>query len=337
MRIERVTSAEWAEALPDTGTEVFHTPEALAVLEAHSSGELHRLVGYKGDRPVAMFPVFVRERRVGRAVLSPPPSMGVPRLGPLVMPASPKQRKREKLNQTFTETVLDELGADDSGTLLRVICPPEHTDPRPFDWAGFDVEPAFTYRLDTGGASTEDLLRETSRSLRRDVREARETDVTVTVERADSGAARAVHEATVARYEQQDREYSMNWPYVEAVTTALEEIDRCRVYVARADGEFLTGVTVLYSDQAAYFWQGGTRTTHQGVDINSLLHWRIVEDIVENPPRESVDTYDLMGANTERLCRYKSKFGGRLVQYYVVESSGAKMELAKRTYRLLSD
>lgn len=335
MRLEQVGPKAWTEALPDTGAEVFHTPEALAVLETHTPGELHRLVAYKGQRPVAMLPAFVQDRRVGRAILSPPPSMGVPRLGPLVMPASPKQRKREKLNRGFTEAVLEELEADASGTLLRVICPPTHADPRPFDWAGFEVTPRFTYKLETDGAGADELLGETSRSLRREIRDARETDVTVTAEGADTGAARAVHEATVSRYEEQDREYPMDWPYVGELVAALRAVDRCRVYAARENGEFLAGVTVLYSDEAAYFWQGGARTTHQGVEINSLLHWRIIEDLIENPPRESVSCYDLMGANTERLCRYKSKFGATLVPYYTVESGGPGMELAKRTYRLL--
>ncbi|MFC7137880.1 hypothetical protein ACFQRB_18380 [Halobaculum litoreum] len=50
----------------------------------------------------------------------------------------------------------------------------------------------------------------------------------------------------------------------------------------------------------------------------------------------SVDTYDLMGANTERICRYKSKFGADLVPYYTVESEGAGMKAAKTAYRLMS-
>jgi hypothetical protein len=42
-----------------------------------------------------------------------------------------------------------------------------------------------------------------------------------------------------------------------------------------------------------------------------------------------------MGANTERLCQYKSKFGADLVPYYVVESGGRTMDLAKKTYQAL--
>jgi hypothetical protein len=75
---------------------------------------------------------------------------------------------------------------------------------------------------------------------------------------------------------------------------------------------------------------------YENVSINNLLHWTILEDIATDDDLESVSKYDLVGANTERLCDYKSKFGGDLVPYYVVESAGTSMTIAKRTYQLLN-
>jgi hypothetical protein len=329
-----MTLAEWDRALPERGFEVFHRPSALEVLDSHTDADLRLFGGFKGDRPVALLPLFVSERAVGTAVLSPPPGMGVPRLGPLTMPASPKRRKREKVNHEFVETVLEELDVDRFDRLFRAICPPSYTDPRPFGWADLDVETAFTYRIDPDGRSADDLLGSFSKSLRREIRDARDLDLHVEVEVGE--AIRTVYEETRARYAEQDREFSLSWPYVRDLTDALAAEDRCRVYVARTgDDEFVGGITVLYSNDVAYFWQGGTRTIHEGVGVNGLLHWRVLRDLVEDPPRESVTGYDLMGANTERLCRYKSKFGGELVPYYVVESRGRPMAIAKRTYELL--
>lgn len=333
MRVEQLTADEWGQALPEGGFEAFHLPEALEVLTTHTDGEMQLFGGFKGDRPVALWPLFVKRRAVGTAVLSPPPGMGVPRLGPLTMPASPKRRKREKLNREFTAAVLEELDVERFGRLLRVICPLSYTDPRPFAWADLEVETAFTYTLETAGQSADDLLGSFSKSLRREIRDGRELDVSVDVE---PDAVRTIYEATRDRYREQGERFSLAWPYVRDLTDALAAEDRCRFYVARTpSGDFVGGITVLYSNDVAYFWQGGTRATHEGVGMNGLLHWRILRDIVEAPPVESVTGYDLMGANTERLCRYKSKFGGDLVPYYVVETGGRHMELAKRTYQLL--
>lgn len=331
MRVEQVELSEWEQALPNAGFEVFHTAEALEVLDRHAPGELQLYAGYNGDQPIALLPVFVQERSLGTAVLSPPPSMGIPRLGPILMPNSPKRRKQEKLNSEFTEAVLERVGVN-SLTLFRMICNTEYVDPRPYVWQHHDVDPSFTYMLDVESSSTDDIMAAFSKSLRREIRNARELDVDVTVEGLDG--ARDVYEDTRRRYDEQTESFPLDWEYVEDLVTALE--DRCRVYVARTpDGEFLSGITALYSNDIAYFWQGGTRATYENVSVNSLLHWRIIEDIAEHPPLDSVSNYDLMGANTERLCRYKSKFGADLVPYYVVESGGPHMTLAKKAYQMV--
>ena len=333
MDIEPISTADWESALPDRGFEPFHRASALTVLDDHTAGELDLWCGFNGDRPVALLPTLTREPRVGRAVLSPPPGLGVPRLGPLVMPASPKQRKREKLNREFVAAVCDRLTIDGRRTLFRATCSPTYTDPRPFDWEGLSVEPTFTYRLDTADRDLEAVRSAFSKSLRREIRDAEDLPVSVSREGVDG--ARAVFEATRERYADQERGFPMEWGYVRDLFTALEEF--ARVYVLRDDdSRFLTGITVLYSNDRAYFWQGGARTVHEGVSVNSLVHWHIVRDLVEDPPAESVTAYDLMGANTERLCRYKSKFGADLEPYYVVESDGKSMDVAKRAHSLLT-
>ena len=335
MQLERLSLSEWEDALPNRGFEPFHAPEALDVLDDHVGGDLVLLGAFKGDRPVALLPIFEQTKSVGRVLVSPPPGKSVSRLGPLLMPASPKRSKHEKLNREFADLVLEELDADESSTLLRMTGNTEFSDPRPYIWADYDVETLWTYRLDVGDRSPDSLLKDASKSLRREIGDARDLDVTVDREGIDG--ARAVFEETRKRYAEQGRTLPVSWPYVEDMVEAMLETDRARVYVARDDEDrFLTGITAMYSNDAAYFWQGGTRSIHEGVAINSLVHWTIVEDIAEDPPRESVDTYDLLGANTERLCKYKAKFGSELTPYYRVETGGVKMAAAKKAYELVA-
>lgn len=335
MRLDTLSLQEWGDALPSSGFEPFHAPAALGVLDEHADGDLQLYGAFKGDRPVGLFPALVRERSVGTAVLSPPPGFSIPQLGPLVMPASPKRRKREKVNTKFAEALVEELGVESSLTLFRTVCNTSFPDPRPYVWNDLDLETRFTYKLRIGDEDPEDLLSACSKSLRREIRDARDLDVTVEIEEREG--ARAVFERTAERYAEQDRGFSLTWPYVRDLTDAMTADDRCRTYVVRGpDGEFLTGVIALFSNDAAYYWLGGARTTHEGVSVNSLVHWRIVQDIAAGEPRESVHSYDLMGANTERLCRYKSKFGADLEPYYVVESGGPGMDVAKRAYNLVA-
>lgn len=331
MRIERLDFDEWERALPETGFEVFHTAKALSVLERHSASGLYLLGGYRGEQLVGMVPLFVRNAPGGvRVISSPPPAMSVPRLGPILQPTSPKRRKQEKVNREFTKGVLDTLDVDSPRTLLRMICPPEYIDPRPYRWAGCTVSPSFTYRLDIGDRSPDDLLKSFSQSLRREIRSGEELDLTIETAGVEGG--KRVFEETAARYGEQSQHFGVKWPYVQDVISSLHE--RCRVYIARdPDGEYLGGVIALFSNDAAYYWLGGTRANYENTSVNSLLHWRIIHDVAEDPPIDSVSEYDLVGANTERLCPYKAKFAPDLAPYYVVESGGVALDLAKETYQ----
>lgn len=342
--------------MPDAGFEVFHLPEALDVVARHADADLELLAGFEGERPVALLPVFVQRRPVGAAITSPPPGMGIPRLGPILMPPTPDPRERERVNREFTRAVLQQLGpgrrhdsrsagaetgtgqildrldVDAPLTLFRMECNPNYRDPRPYSWKDLDVEPGFTYLLDLRNRTAEDVLASFSRSLRREIRDGEDLDLTVETE--GLAGAREVFRATASRFAEQDEVFGPSWSYVRDLFEALDE--KARAYVARdADGEYLSGVTVLYSNDRAYFWQGGAKTIHEGTAINSLIHWRLIEDLFEDSPVESITHYDLMGANTERLSQYKAKFGGDLVPYYVVESSGAAMSVAKQAYRLV--
>jgi hypothetical protein len=334
MNVEAIGLDAWRDALPASDVEVFHDPDALEVLDAHADGELRLFAGYKGDNPVALLPVFIANKRVGRTILSPPPGLGVPRLGPVLDPNSPKQRKRERVNRRFAEGLFDHLDVSDRSTLFRMICPLSFSDPRPYGWNDLDVSTEFTYVVDLGGDDFEDVMGTFSRSLRREMRSLDDLDLTISTEGAD--AAVRVYDHLAGWYEEQGEPVPMSRSYVRELVRTLDD-DRCRVYVARTpDGDYLSGLVVLFSNDHAYYWSGGVRESYENVSVNTLLHRAVMEDIVEDPALDSVTGYDLVGANTERLCEYKAKFNGELVPYYVVESGGPEMALAKTAYSWLS-
>jgi hypothetical protein len=162
MRLKRLSLAEWDDALPDHGIEPLYAPEALEVLDDHTASDLQLFAGFNGDRPVALLPVFGRSTPLGRVLTSPPPGVGVSRLGPVLMPASPKRSKREKLNREFTDLVVDATRADSRATLLRMVCPTAYGDPRPYVWDDLDIETQWTYRLSVDDRTPDELLAEAS-------------------------------------------------------------------------------------------------------------------------------------------------------------------------------
>ncbi|WP_331234127.1 GNAT family N-acetyltransferase [Natronorarus salvus] len=333
MRIEELGFGEWEDALPRDGFDVFHTREALQVMNEHTSSDLHLLGGFKGQQRIGLAPIFVREHGVGRLVTSPPPGLGVGRLGTIVTPTSPKQRKIEEVTREFTERLIEATDASEKSTLFRMSCGTWCTDPRPFGWAGFNVIPSFTYRLNLESTTSDEVMSSFSRDRRKEARNRNESGIVIRINEK-SGAER-VYDSMIDRYEEQGLDVPLSKEFVLELVAGLGE--RARVYTAESeDGEFLSGMIILYSNDTAYNWKGGTKSskTRSGVSPNSLLHWQIIEDILTDPDLESILEYDLYTANDERLVRYKSSFGGNLVPYYTIESNGLPLKFAKGVYRM---
>lgn len=333
MNIEPISLSTWDDHLPNTGYQVFHQPEILPILEEHADGgDLRLYGGFKGEQLVGILPLFVKWGPLGiKIISSPPPGMHVPHLGPLVMPTSPKVRKRERVNQKFTEGVLEEIGID-SRSLVFIVCSPDYTDPRPYKWNNLAVDVSFTYNVPIDDKNPDELLRDFSKSRRREIRDAEDLDLTI--EEGDIDNARRIYQQTEERYAEQDEYFGLTWAFVRDVIVALD--DKCRIYVARdPDGAFLSGIIVLYSASTGSFWLGGVRTTYEDVSLNSLLHWAIIRDIAEDRELDSITKYDMVGAGEYRLSRFKSKFAPKLRPYYVIHSGGMKMRAAKSAYKLL--
>ncbi len=332
MEIERLELEEWGDALPSSGFEVFHDPDALAVLDAHTDAELRLYGAFKGQQAVGLLPAFVDQKPIGRTVFSPPVSLGVPRLGPIIAPNSPKRRKWERINAALAEGVLADIEADSRSTLFRMTCPVGYDDPRPYGWNDLSVDTEFTYVVDLEDcADVEDAMAGFSKSLRNEMRRYEDLDLEIDTEGID--AALRIYDDVVEQYAEYDDTAPMSRPFLRDLLSSLDD-ERWRVYVARTpDGEYLSGIVTLFSNDLAYYWQGGVTASYEHVSVNNLLHRVILEDLVTDPALESITGYDLVGANTERLCEYKGKFNGELRPYYVVESSGLEMSLAKSAYR----
>ncbi|ELY60730.1 GNAT family N-acetyltransferase [Natronolimnohabitans innermongolicus] len=332
MRIEELTLEEWEDEFPADGFGVFHRPEALQVLEEYWSGRLLLYGGYRGEQLVGLMPLFVRTIAGVTAVLSPPPGFSVPRLGPILLPASPKPHKRERTNREFVEQVLEKVGADDPLTLVGTVATPAYADPRPFRWHGFDVEPRFTYSIDLADRDIDDVMMSFSKDLRTEIRDAQELPLTVSV--ADVDAAAFVYDRYQDRFEEQGLSMPTSRDFAIDLVHALG--DHARVYVVEGpDGERLSGILVLYSDEVAYSWMGGTPAYYEGTSVNGLLEKHLMSDILTEPELESIVAYDLGNANKEQLVEQKSKYAPELVSHYELKS-GPLMSVAKRVYQELT-
>ena len=97
------------------------------------------------------------------------------------------------------------------------------------------------------------------------------------------------------------------------------------IKAVRDNKHLLTGIVLIKYKNKIQYWIGGIPPKEKYVGINELLHWNVIKRNLNT----NVTYYDLVGANTKHLCRYKSKFNPVLKVYYTVEKGNLKGNLLK--------
>jgi hypothetical protein len=305
----------------------FHRYEALDVCADHADADLHALVGYKGQEPVGLFPIFALRTGPMVTAMSPPPRLKIPYLGPILLFAgSPKRRRREKQHRRFLESCLDWLQRECAPRFTNVRTAVGYRDARPFHWHDFEVTPRYTYLVDlTPGP--EELLSRFSSDARRNVRA--EYDADVVVEQGGTDVIDRIVRHSTERHAQQDEDFPVTTAFVADLYRRLPD-GVVRPYQCLVDGEFATGVVDLEYAGRGHAWIGRAKSDC-GLPVNDLLDWGVFRDSMER----GVDDYDLVGANNERLSTYKSKFGPDLVPYYEVQRGPWALTMASKLYGYL--
>lgn len=306
----------------------FHRYGALEVFADASNADLYPLVGYKGEEPVGMLPVFGVHKGPMTAAFSPPPDLKVSYLGPALLNFSKlKRRKAERRHVRFVESCVDVIDSELGPKYTHVRAGPWYDDPRPFVWNDFEAEQAYTYVVDLSVGS-DDLFQQFSGDARQNIRDGTD-DVDAGIRVGGTEAVREIISQVEARHDEQGKPYLLTSETVVALYETLGD-DVVRPYVCTVDGEFAGGIVTLEGDATIYRWQGGAKPDRD-VPVNDRLDWHIMQDAIER----GLEYYDLVGANNRRLCGYKAKFAPDLQPYYTVQAGTRSMNLISGLYKQL--
>ncbi|MFC3960260.1 GNAT family N-acetyltransferase [Halovivax cerinus] len=334
---------------------LFHEYDALRTLAEYAGARLHPLVGFKGQEPVGVFPVFAIRKGPVMTAFSPPPDLRVPALGPATLNLGKlKQRKREKRRERFVDGCLEWIDDELGPRYTHVRTGPAYSDVRSFKWAAYDVTPEFTYHVDLS-ADEDDLLSRFSSDARRNVTntpaDAYEivdgasdrlvsgsdgvddgTDGAPALSAADTDGATAIRRIVAQvreRYHSQGVDFDVPADFV---VDLHERADRgaVRPYVCRVDGGFVGGILAVEYGDTIGRWMGGVRTDRDvDVPVNDLLDWAVMRDARDR----GLATYDLVGGETRRINRYKAKFDPSLRTAYSMERGSWGMQTLAHLYQ----
>lgn len=305
----------------------FHLRESVEAMAAHTNTDLHPLVGFKGQEPVGLFPLFEARRAGVSTLFSPPADLHVPYLGPALLNMEKlKQRKAERRHERFVDGCLEWVEEHVDPKYVQLRTDGRYRDLRPIMWNGFDVEPGYTYVVDLS-VGEEALMSEFSSDARSNIRGADDADYTV--EEGGLSAIRRIVGQVRDRYQAQDEFYGLTPAFVADLYRRTPE-GTVRPYTCTADGEFLGGMVALELGDTIYRWQGGAKHDAD-LPVNDLVDWAIMRDAIDR----GVDDYDLVGADTPRLNGYKAKFGPDIREFHNATRSNPVMDLAAELYRRL--
>ncbi|NEU56517.1 GNAT family N-acetyltransferase [Halorussus sp. MSC15.2] len=302
---------------------VFHYRGSLSTQADHADARVHPLVGYKGQEPVGLLPVFETRKGGMTTAFSPAPSLWVSYLGPaLLNHRKLKRRKRERRNRRFVEGCLDWVERELGPKYVNVRTAPSYRDVRPFEWRDFDIDVRHTYSVDLTPGE-EDVLMSFSSDARNNIR----TEGDYRVYEGGRDEIRTIISQVRDRHDEQGESYGVTPAFVTDLYEKLPE-GTVRPYACEIDGEVAGGMVVLESGDTAYRWQGGAKHDRD-LPVNDLVDWAVMTDAMDR----GVENYDLVGANEQRLCGYKAKFGPRLRSYYTMEKGSRVTNALSSVYK----
>jgi hypothetical protein len=311
------------------GTNLFHQSDALDVQAEYTNATLYRFAGFKGQETVGLFPVFEIAKGPVSTAFSPPPEIRVPYLGPAVLNMDKlKQRKRERRLKRFLDGCMEMIEDEIGPKYTHVRTDSRYEDLRPFIWNDHDVTPDYTYLVDLEDGADAVKSRFSS-DARSNIRDGEDADFVI--EERGHNEIEQILEQVRNRYEAQDVSFHLSTPFVTDLFDRLPD-GQLRPYTLYVDGTFVGGMLVLDDGERVYRWQGGVRTDAD-VDIatNDLLDWRVMRDAMERDR----SYYDLVGADSPRINRYKAKFGPELEAYHSIENGTPVMNKMAHLYRKL--
>ncbi len=295
---------------------IFHTWEWLEVAEKYSMMKLYPLIGYRGTTPIAAFPFFVKKIGLFNFVFSPPPRLIMPFLGPVIIDYDNlKQNKKETIYHSF---VRDSVNLINSlrPMYATIITPPNLIDARQFLWCGFKAKPIYNYFFDIS-MGKEYLWKRLKKARRKNItKTAKEFEFRVG-NRKDFDF---VINGVFTRIQEQNIKPKLNREYLNAIRRQFSR--NLQVHLVLRNGENVAGLINLTHNDTVYSWLGNFKKSIKGYAPNDLLLWRTIEYYVER----GYTRFFEIGANTQRLLRFKSGFNPDLVLNFIFTKANPLVE-----------
>lgn len=289
---------------------LFHKWGFLKTIEKHTGYTLLPYGMYSDDKLICIFPAFLRANYGLNVVLSPPPRTGVPYMGFALgsdhdeLTQNGKEVRLREIVKLITEK-LEEI----SPAYVSFQLTPFLDDIREFKWNDYSVDPLFTYYLPTD-ALLDDIFSGFSRSTRNLLNKIRKNKFNM--EMKESNDIALFSDMLSKRYEEQGIRFPItNMDYLTDLLRLYPDNIKL-YYVYDENGNIIGSSIVIIFKDKVISWLG-TPKPDVDLPVNELLFWELVKIA-----KETGRMFEIGGADTQRLCSFKSRFNPSLETNYRV-------------------
>jgi hypothetical protein len=330
---EPVDQAVWENFIEESpGGMLFHKWDFLKVTEKYTNHKLLPLAVFDHQKIICLLPLFCRNIYGFKVILSPPPRTCTPYLGPVMLPEFYRlsQTMREEYAKKAVNGLINAITSF-SPHYISITCVPGFSDMRPFKWGQFHIDSLYTYEIDLRRPLTEiwdNVQPRTRKYIRKYI-----DRITLRQVRTKKDL-KLFFAAEVDRYKSQGLVPPLiSASYLEDLSRVFDKNIRLYLIEDMVNGDLLGIWSVVLYKGRYITWVGGVRPSHDSAiqHVNEATYWLTMKSAKE----EGCCTYVMEGANTPRLCLFKSKFNPRLVSYFRAYKSSALGSIGEWFYRMV--
>jgi hypothetical protein len=282
----------------------------LKIIEKHSGYTLlpYGIFDDRTTELLSIFPLFYYKKWGMKFVFSQPPRSLIPYMGFLMNPGYHALRQRDK------ETMLNQVAVGITRE-IEALAPnytyisfsPHVQDIRPFLWKGFDPQVQYTYTFDVT-LPLETLWNAFSKSTKKEIRGAEKHQI-VLQETTDTTTFLSIMKE---RYHQQGLKFPLyGLDYLNDILTQFPR--NLKMFFLYDNDAVINLGTYFDYNSRKLLWIGGV-SIDKTIPSNEFLLW----ETIKKSKAEGIKILDFGGADTERLCFFKSKFNPSLESSFSV-------------------
>lgn len=285
-----------------------------------------RVVATERGQPVLAFPLFRVRFGPLAAVISPPPSLGMEFLGPVVTDEILTMVRNESRRLDLLTSALTYIQKEFRHSLSYVRLTPAFHDARAFKWAGYRVQVFYTYVLDLANG-LESLFESFHPKVRGDIHRAEKR---LEVRPGGKDVCANLHDFASERLRAQGLEFGPSRAYLLHLYDLLGP-SRFQPLGAYTASGLEAAAIVTFDNRRAGLWQHVTAPNSSHLPLTTALVWHALKLAADRGCSE----LELVGADIPRLVAYKSKFGPALRQFYEASKASLPARSAVALYQRL--